>query len=117
MQNSKGKTTTQAPNLTTSKDTVRRVPIGDSKLDQIREIVRRNPALIWYTKDYEHLDEESVMEAVLNYGSWQETQKLLRILGMRRAKKLFETMTSRKRCNFEPMVKHYFQIYFKRYAS
>ena len=84
---------------------------------RLRQLIKDNPALIWYTKDYDNLDEESIMEAILNYGSWQETQKLFKIMGMKRAKELFERMTERRRCNLKPMVKNYFQLYFKRHAS
>jgi hypothetical protein len=58
------------------------------------------------------------VEAVLNYGNWDDVQKLIKILGIKRVAKIFRQQTApdKMRCNYRPDVKHYFNLYFQKYA-
>ena len=38
----------------------------------IHEFIKRRPYLIWYVKDLDKLNEESIVEHVLNYGDWDD---------------------------------------------
>ena len=83
---------------------------------KLSEYIKKRPYLIWYTKNYEGLSTESIVEAALNYGDWDDVQKLIKILGIKRTAAIFRKKSKQKRCNYEPKVKHYFQLYFSKYA-
>lgn len=82
----------------------------------IHEFIKKRPYLIWYTKNFDHLSEESIVEAVLNYGDFDDVKKLFSILGIKKAAGIFKKQAKRKRCNYRPEIKNYFQFYFKKYA-
>lgn len=88
----------------------------DSNLAKARDLIRQHPYLIWYSKNYGGFDEKVIVEAVLNYGSWQTTQKLFSILGLSRTEQIFNKLNSQKRCNLHPLARNYFSLYFARYA-
>ena len=81
-----------------------------------RDIIRNNPGLIWYTRDYDHLSEESVVEAVLNYGNWEDVEGLIKSLGIKRVADIFNTYAFRPRTNYFPQISNYFRLYFDKYA-
>lgn len=82
-----------------------------------QDIIRKKPYLIWWVKDYDALDNEAVVEAVLNGGDWEDVQNLIKVLGMQKVSKIFHTQTHRKRCNYQPKVVDYFSRYFDYYAQ
>lgn len=59
--------------------------MNDDQLKAAQDIVRQDPSLIWYTKEYDKLDIRSIFEAILNYGTWDQTQKLISIIGIDRS--------------------------------
>ena len=79
--------------------------------------IKKKPYLIWYTKDYQGLSQEAIVEAVLNYGDWQDVEKLISILGIRKTAEIFRAKSKQKRCNYDSKVKNYFQLYFDKYAK
>jgi len=83
---------------------------------KLGEFIKKRPYLIWYTKNYDGLSAESVVEATLNYGNWDDVEKLIKILGMKKTAEIFRTKSQQKRCNYDSKVKHYFQLYFKAHA-
>lgn len=89
----------------------------DTNLTKARNIIRHNPGLIWYTKNYDHLSAESITEAVLNYGSWENFQELRTLLGTKILAKIFKQLTQKKRCNLHFLAKNYFTYYFANYVS
>ena len=85
--------------------------------NELHNFIKEKPYLVWYVKDLAGLSEESVVEAVLNYGDFDDVQKIIKILGIDKIAKIFEKQTlSSKRCNYRPKTKHYFQLYFNKYA-
>ena len=82
----------------------------------INEFIKKRPYLIWYTKNFAHLSEEAIVEAVLNYGDFDDVKKMISILGMRKTAAIFRKKSKQKRCNYRPEIKNYFQLYFKKYA-
>lgn len=91
--------------------------MNEDQITAAREIIKQDPSLIWYTKDYDHLDIRAVVEAVLNYGSWEQTQKLISILGVDQTAKLFTWHKSQPRTNLHPLAINYYSYYFSRHAS
>ncbi|MBI5465815.1 MAG: hypothetical protein HY974_00830 [Candidatus Kerfeldbacteria bacterium] len=82
----------------------------------IQDFIIKRPHLIWYTKNYKGLSPEAVVEATLNYGDWDDVQKLIAILGMKKTAKIFYKQAQQKRCNYHEKSTHYFSLYFKRRA-
>lgn len=80
------------------------------------EFIKKRPYLVWYVKDVSKLSDASILEHTLNYGDWDDVQTLLNIMGLKKAAKIFREQTSRARCNYRPEIKHYFNLYFKKYA-
>lgn len=82
----------------------------------VRDIIKKKPYLIWYTKSYDSLSDEAVVEAVLNYGDWEDVQKLIKILGIKKTAKIFRKQISGFRTNYDDKMKNYFTLYFNKYA-
>ena len=83
----------------------------------LESFIRKRPYLIWYTKNYAGLSAESIVEATLNYGDWDDVQKLIKILGIKRTARIFEKDTHRARVNYHPKTVHFFHLYFNRHVA
>ncbi|MFH0923462.1 MAG: hypothetical protein V1825_01885 [Candidatus Falkowbacteria bacterium] len=83
---------------------------------ELIKFIKRRKHLIWYVKDYGALNAEAIVEATLNYGDWDDVQKLIKILGIKKMAKIFRKQAKQKRCNYAVKTKHYFGLYFKKYA-
>lgn len=81
-----------------------------------QDIIKKKPYLIWYTKDYDHLSDEAVVEAILNYGDWDDVQLLIKTLGIKRVANIFREYSRRPRSNYDKKIARYFGLYFDRYA-
>ena len=46
----------------------------------IHQFIKKRPYLIWYVKNYDALSEDSIVEATLNYGDWDDVMKMIKIL-------------------------------------
>jgi len=82
----------------------------------INDFIKKRPYLIWYTKNFDNLSVDSIVEAVLNYGNWDDFEKMVKILGMKKTASVFRKKSKQKRCNYRPEIKNYFQLYFQKYA-
>lgn len=84
----------------------------------IHDFIKKRKYLIWYTNNYDKLPAESIVEATLNYGNWNDVLTLIKILGIKKVAKIFfaQTNSRRMRINYRPEVAHYFKLYFNRYA-
>ena len=83
----------------------------------IHQFIKKRPYLVWYVKDLDKLSEESIVEHVLNYGDWNDVQEMIKILGLGKTARIFREKSKQKRCNYDPKVKNYFQLYFSKYAD
>jgi len=72
--------------------------------------------LVWYVKNPENLDVESIVEHTLNYGDWADVQKLIKIIGIKKMAEVFRKQTNQSRTNYDNKMKNYFTLYFNRYA-
>jgi hypothetical protein len=82
----------------------------------INEFIKKRPHLIWYTKNYDRLSKKSIVEHVLNYGSWQDVQEMIKILGIKKTADIFNKQILQKRINYDKKIMNYFKLYFARYA-
>lgn len=71
---------------------------------------------MWYTKNYERLSTESIVEATLNYGDWDDVQELIKTLGVKKTAGIFQKKSRQKRSNYGIKTKHFFNLYFKTHA-
>ncbi|MBU4480429.1 hypothetical protein KKG48_03245 [Patescibacteria group bacterium] len=83
----------------------------------IQEFIKKRKYLVWYVKNPEKLNNEAIVEAVLNYGDWDDVQKMIKILGMKKVAKIFKEKTTGKRCNYHMKTKNYFNLFFNKYAK
>jgi len=85
----------------------------------IHQFIKTRPHLIWYVKNLDKLSEESIVEHVLNYGDWDDVQKMIKILGMKKTAKIFRAKakpSAMGRQNYSAKTKNFFKIYFNEYA-
>jgi len=90
-----------------------------NEIKKLHNFIKEKPYLVWYVKALDNLSEESIVEAVLNYGDWEDVQEVINILGMKRTAEIFvKTSTPDKfgRTNYHRKTKHYFDLYFNKYA-
>lgn len=85
-------------------------------LAKARNLIKKNPSLIWYTKAYDKLDIRSIAEAIFNYGTWRELNNLSKIIGIRKLSQVFAFLDNMPRNNLLPKVRHYFRLYFNHHA-
>lgn len=85
--------------------------------DTLYNFIKERGHLIWYVKDYRGLNEEAIVEATLNYGNWNDVQKLIQIMGIERVAEIFRKQVNRPRKNYRPEVSNYFSLYFNKYAT
>ena len=83
----------------------------------IKEFIKKRKYLVWYVKNPEKLNNEAIVEAILNYGDWDDVQKMIKILNIQKVAKIFRSKIKEKRCNYFPDIKNYFNLYFNKYAK
>lgn len=86
----------------------------------IHTFIKNRPHLIWYVSDFSALDEDAIVEAVLNFGNWNDVQELISLLGIQRVAEIFRRKSipsEMGRMNYRPEVANYFTLYFRKYAS
>lgn len=86
-------------------------------VDALHQFIQSRPHLVWYVRDLARLSEESVVEHVLNYGTWEDFRGLLCILGVRRTAEDFRKRADLKRTNYRPEIRNLFRLYFDRHAA
>jgi len=84
--------------------------------NRLKNFIRSRRYLVWYVKNLEKLSPESIVEHTLNYGDWDDVQKLTAIMGIKKMARIFKNQTSQRRTNYDDKIKNYFSLYFKKYA-
>lgn len=85
----------------------------------MHNFIKKRKYLIWWVKNYDKLKAESIVEATLNYGDWDDVQTLIKILGIKKVAKIFREKSRPSkvgRQNYRSEVINYFKLYFNRYA-
>lgn len=85
--------------------------------ENIHEFIKKRPYLVWYVRDLDALNEESIVEHVLNYGNWDDVQEIIRILGIERTAEIFNKQINQRRINYDAKILNYFKLYFSKYAA
>ena len=82
----------------------------------VQDIIKKKPILAWSSKNPQKISDEAVLEAVLNYGDWDDFQQFIKIKGLRQTADMFTKTLKNKRKNYRPEVEYYFQLYFQKHA-
>ncbi len=82
----------------------------------LQNFIKKRPYLVWHTRDLSQLSQEAIVEAVLNYGDFDDFKKLLSILGIKKTANIFGRQIKNKRVNYDDKTVNYFRLYFKKYA-
>ena len=85
----------------------------------LKNFIKKRRYLVWYVKNFDELSHESIVEAVLNYGDWDDVRALFNILGLKKAAAIFFKKSKKSkvgRQNYRPEVINYFTLYFNKYA-
>lgn len=82
------------------------------------DFIKKRKHLIWYTRDFDNVNDDIIIEATLNYGNWEDFKKLMKIMGIKKMASIFKRQTDprKKRTNYHPKTAHFFKRYFKRHA-
>ena len=81
-----------------------------------QDFIQKRKHLVWGVKDPRKMSDESIVEACLNYGDFEDFKALLKILGTRKTASIFQSQIKGKRCNYSDKTKNYFKLYFARNA-
>lgn len=84
--------------------------------NELKKFMKTRKYLVWYAKNPESLPVESIVEHTLNYGDWDDVQKLIKIIGIKKMAEIFRNQTSGLRTNYRPEVSNYFRLYFNKYG-
>jgi hypothetical protein len=82
----------------------------------LRNFIKKRPYLFWYIKDKEKISPEVAVEQILNFGDFKDVKQLIKIIGLKKIAAIFRKQIKKKRCNYRPEIKNYFNLYFKKYA-
>lgn len=85
----------------------------------VKNFIKKRKYLVWWTKNHDKLSNESIVEATLNYGNWDDVQELIKILGIKKVAKIFRAKSKPSpvgRQNYRPEIKNYFALYFNKHA-
>ncbi len=86
----------------------------------IHDFIKKRKYLIWWVKDYDALRPESIVEATLNYGDWDDVQTLIKIMGIKKVAKIFREKADLPKIgwhNYGKKTRHYFKLYFNKHAG
>jgi len=83
----------------------------------LKDFLKNKPYLMWYVKDISKISTDAAVEAVLNYGDFDDVKQLIKIVGMKKTAAIFRKNSRQSRSNYRPEIKHYFNLYFKKYAA
>lgn len=72
--------------------------------------------MIWHTRDFKNISQEAALEAILNYGDFNDVKKAISILGVKKAAVIFRKQLRQRRINYSPKIRNFFELYFKKYA-
>ena len=82
---------------------------------ELQKFIKKRKYLFWDVR-LESLDESAVVERILNYGDWDDVQRMFKIIGIKKVAEIFKKQTLGLRNNYDKKIKNYFSLYFNKYA-
>ncbi|MFH1582920.1 MAG: hypothetical protein ABIB72_01210 [Candidatus Falkowbacteria bacterium] len=83
---------------------------------KIIKLVKDRRYLFWDINNFDALSDEAIVERILNYGDWRDTQKLLKLMGAKNVALIFKKQTRKRITNYAPAIKNFFSLYLKNNA-
>ncbi|MBI5206392.1 MAG: hypothetical protein HY934_01225 [Candidatus Firestonebacteria bacterium] len=84
---------------------------------QIKDIINKKPYLFWYVHDIESLSTESIIEAILCRGDFNDFLELIEIIGIGKVAEIFSKQISKNRSNYSKKTENYFNLFFKKHIK
>jgi hypothetical protein len=68
------------------------------------EFITKNASLFWYIKKeaIPNIGNEVLVEFIFNYGSWEDVKELIKIIGFKELKRVYDDVSDRKTGNYLP---------------
>jgi hypothetical protein len=85
----------------------------------LQQLIEQNSSLFWWVPKgkKQNLTLDSVVEAVLNFGTSTSIKQLFHEFWLSRIASIFYKQISKERNNYLPQTIHYFSMYFKKYVE
>ena len=86
---------------------------------KIKNFINEHSSLFWYTpKDKkEEISEELLLETILNYGTLDDSLRLIKMIGTDNALRILQSTEGRKKMNYYPEIYNFFTLYLNRNAQ
>ena len=83
------------------------------------EFIEKNAHLFWYIKKeaIPNIGNEVLVEFIFNYGTWQDVKDLIKIIGHKELKRVYDEITDRKIGNYLPEMLDLMERITLKYAS
>jgi hypothetical protein len=83
------------------------------------EFIQKNAHLFWYIKKeaLPKIGNEVLVEFIFNYGTWEDVKELIKIIGFKELKNVYEGITDRKIGNYIPEMLDLMGRITQKYAS
>lgn len=85
-------------------------------MDELHDLFIQKPYLAWYVDDKKKLSKTSMLEHILNFGSWDDYLVAERVFGIEGAHEIFNKIKNKKRVNLRPQTVNYFEKYYDKHA-
>ena len=89
-----------------------------SNRQKILEYIKENPTLFWYIPrdKLENISEDFLLESVLNYGTFKDCIKIIRLIGYKESYQILKNAKGRKKGNYFPEIYNYFTLYLEKHV-
>lgn len=83
---------------------------------QLKAFIREHGNLFWYTPGdkKEEISEELLLETVFNYGTLDDSLRLIELIGYNNALRILQRAEGRKKMNYYPEIYNFFKLYLSR---
>lgn len=84
-----------------------------------QDIIEKNKHLFWYINKEKlpELSNDVLVEFIFNYGQWEDIKDLIKILGFKELKKVFNNIKGRQKGNYIPEMYDLLERIVTKYAS
>ncbi len=85
---------------------------------KIKAFIKEHSNLFWYTNEEkkEEISEEFLLETIFNYGSMQDSLRLIELIGGSKTLRILQGTEGRKKMNYYPEIFNFFTLYLSRNA-
>ena len=85
---------------------------------RLKQFTRKHSDLFWSVPENkkEDISESVLIEHILNYGTLNDFNELVSIVGLFHLANLFRNHSGRRKLNYYPEIYNFFKLYFDRYA-